>query len=171
MRLIFGIMSLFISLLLVSACSSIQIKLPEKYNLGDQLEEVTEIQDLRIGGGRKPSFTEFREHEDFDFEPAPDVIARRDTFILSEAQNHWIRVDNQSLILRNGPNEFYLLILQRPAYDLMTVDAISFVNMLNIIRVKKDLVEIGANKYGIERIYKMVGNRKMHTIKNQISGR
>ena len=50
----------------------------------------------------------------------------------------------QSLILRNGPDEFYLLVLQRSVYNLMTADSISFVNMLNIIRAKKDLVGIGA---------------------------
>ncbi|MBN1907642.1 MAG: hypothetical protein JW927_21365, partial [Deltaproteobacteria bacterium] len=115
MRINFSRTGLFISFLLVSACASMQIVLPEKYNLNDKLEEVTEIQDLRIGGGRAPSFTEFKESEDFDFEPAPDVIARRDTFTLSEADNHWIKVDNQSLILRNGPDEYYLLVLQRPA--------------------------------------------------------
>lgn len=169
MRKNFGMMSLFISFLLVSACASMQIILPEKYNLGDKLKEVTEIQDLRIGGGRAPSFTEFKENEDYDFEPAPDVIARRDTVTLSEAQNHWIKVDNQSLILRNGPDEFYLLVLQSPAYNLMTLDAISFVNTLSIIRAKKDLIQIGEHKYAIERIYKIDGSDKMFSIKNQLS--
>ncbi len=166
MRLNFGVISIFIGFFLFSACSSMQIKLPKKYDLGRQLEEYTEIKDFRIGGGRKPSFTEFKEQ----FEDATVVIARRDTFTLSEAQNHWIRVDNQSLILRNGPNEFYLLILQRPAYDLMTVDAISFVNMLNIIRAKKDLIQIGAHNYVIERIYRITGNKNMYAIRNQILG-
>jgi hypothetical protein len=78
-------------------------------------------------------------------------------------------VDNQSLILRNGPDKFYLLVLQRPAYDLMTVDTISFVNALNIIRAKKDLVQIGGQSYIIERIYKIDGNDKMLAIKDQVS--
>ncbi len=164
MRINLGRMSLLISFLLVSACASMQIKLPERYDLGDKLEEVTEIQDMRIGGGRAPSFTEFKEQ----FEDANAVIARRDTFTLSEAQNQWIKVDMQSLILRNGPDEFYLLVLQRPAYDLMTVDTISFVNLLNIIRAGKDLVEVGGQKYVIERIYKINGKDKMLAIKNQI---
>ncbi|MBN1907012.1 MAG: hypothetical protein JW927_18175, partial [Deltaproteobacteria bacterium] len=82
---------------------------------------------------------------------------------------HWIKVDNQSLILRNGPDEYYLLVLQRPAYNLMTVDTISFVNTLSIIRAKKDYVEIGEHKYVIERIYKIDSNDKMSAIKNHIS--
>lgn len=164
MKINFCGMSLLISFLLVSACAPMQIALPERYDLSDELEEVTQIKDMRIGGGRAPSFTELKE----TFEDPNIVIARRDTFTLSETQNHWIKVDMQSLILRNGPDEFYLLVLQNPANDLMTVDTISFFNMLNIIRAKKDFVEIGAYRYGIERIYKIDGNDKMLAIKNRI---
>jgi hypothetical protein len=141
------------------------VKLPVKYDLGNRLELVKEIKDLRIGGGKGPSFTEFNE----SFEDATAVIARRDTVTLSETKNHWIKVDMQSLILRNGPDQFYLLVLQRPAFNLMTVDTISFVNMLNIIRAKKDNVEIGGQTYIIERIYLINGNDKMFAIKNQLS--
>lgn len=165
MRNNFGRIGLFISLLLISACASMYVKLPVKYDLGNKLEQVAEIKDMRIGGGRGPSFTEFNE----SFEDATAVIARRDTLTLSETKNHWVKVDTQSLILRNGPNEFYLLILQRPAYDLLTVDTISFVNTLNIIRAKKDFLQIGGDKYFIERIYKINGNDKMLAIKNQIT--
>ena len=170
MRINFGRISLLIVFLLVSACASMQVKLPVKYDLGDKLELVQEIQDMRLGGGRSPSFTIFKEHEEFRYEPAPDIIARRDTFTLSENENDWIKVDNQSLILRHGPDEFYLLVLQRPVYNLMTVDSISFVNMLNVIRAKKDLVGIGGQRYVIERIYKIDGNDKMLEIKNRILG-
>jgi hypothetical protein len=191
MRINFGRTGLFISLLLISACSSMQVKLPVKYDLGNKLEQVAEIKDMRIGGGRGPSFTEFNKpdkatetlvgergqslrelqgHENFDFESAPAIIAKRDTFTLSETQNQWIKVDNQSLILRNGPNEFYLLVLQRPAYDLMTVDTISIVNTLNTIRAKNDLVGVGGRQYIIERIYRIDGNDKMLAIKNQLVG-
>jgi hypothetical protein len=89
---------------------------------------------------------------------------------LSENENHWIKVDIQSLILRNGPDEFYLLVLQRPVYDLMTVDTISFISALNIIRAKKDLVHIGGHTYVIERIYKIDGKDKMLNIKSRILG-
>jgi hypothetical protein len=170
MRINFGRISLLIVFLLVSACATTHVKLPVKYDLGDKLEQVQEIQDMRLGGGRAPSFTIFKEHEEFDYEPAPDIIARRDTFTLSENKNEWIKVDDQSLILRHGPDEFYLLVLQRPVYNLMTVDTISFVNALNIIRAKKDLVEIGGLKYVIERIYKISGNDMMFAIKNRILG-
>ena len=168
MRINFGRISLLTGFLLVSACASMQVKLPVKYDLGDKLEQVAKIQDMRIGGGKPPRFTEFKEHD--DFEPAPDIIARRDTFTLSESKNQWIKVDDQSLILRNGPEEFYLLVLQSRAYDLMTVDTISFVNALNIIRAKKDLVGIGGQRYIIERIYKIDGNDNMLAIKNRILG-
>lgn len=164
MRINFGGISLIISLLLVSACASMQLKLPEKYNLGDKLEEVTEIQDTLIGSGRAPRFTDFIE----SFESMATVIARRDTFTLYESKYDWIKVDMQSLILKNGTNEFYLLILQTPSADLMSVDTISFVNMLNIIRAKRDLIEIGEQNYVIERIYKIDGSDKMLAIKKQI---
>ncbi|MGD9161725.1 MAG: DUF6491 family protein [Desulfobacteraceae bacterium] len=164
MRINFGRISLFISFLLVSACTSMQMKLPEKYDLGDKLEEVTEIQDTLIGSGRAPKFTEFKE----SFESMASVIARRDTFTLYESKHDWIKVDMQSLILRNGTNEFYLLVLQTPSADLMSVDTISFVNMLNIIRAKRDLIGIGAQNYVIERIYKIDGSDKMLAIKNHI---
>lgn len=192
MRAIFDSMGLFIGLLVISACASVQVNLPEKYDLGGKLEEVTKIQDLRLGGGKAPSFTEFNKpdkatetllggsdgrslrefstHDDYAFEDATNIMARRDTFTLSETNNQWIKVDNQSLILRKGLNEFYLLILQRPAQDLMAVDTISFVNMLNILRAKKDLVQIGGQNYIIERIYKIDGNDKMLMIKNQLAG-
>lgn len=166
MRIYFGMMSLFISFLLVSACASMQVELPVKYDLGDKLEQVSEIQDLRIGGGKSPSFLIIDDRN----ESLGDSIARRDTFTLSENQNDWIKVDIQSLILRNGPDEFYLLVLQRPAYDLMTVDTISFINALNIIRAKKDLVHIGGHTYVIERIYKIDGKDKMLNIKSRILG-
>ena len=170
MRINFGRISLLIGFLLVSACASKQVKLPVKYDLGDKLKQVAKIQDMRIGGGKPPRFTEFKEHSDFAFEPAADVIARRDTFTLSESKNQWIKVDNQSLILRNGPDEYYLLVLQSPAYDLMNVDTISIVNALNTIRAKKDLIGVGGQKYTIERIYKIDSNDMMLAIKNRILG-
>ena len=166
MRINLGRTTLFIGFLLVSACASMQVKLPEKYDLGDKLEEVTEIRDMRLGGGgRAPSFTEVKE----SFEDANAVIARRDTFTLYESKQDWIKVDLQSLILRNGPNEFYLLVLQRPVDNLLTVDTISIANMLNIIRAKKDLVQVGGQSYVIDRIYKIDGSDKMLAIKSQLS--
>ena len=185
MRINLGRITLLIGFLLVSACASEQVQLPVKYDLGDKLEQVPEIQDARLGGGKAPSFTEFKEpektpeykrlanpliKEDSPFEPATDVIARRDTFTLSESQNQWIKVDNQSLILRHGPDEFYLLVLQSPAYDLLEVDTISIINALNIIRAKKDLVGVGGQRYIIERIYKIESNDMMLAIKNRILG-
>jgi len=170
MRINIGRISLLTVFLLISACASNQVKLPVKYHLGDKLEQVQKIQDLRLGGGRAPGFTILKEHEEYRYEPAPDTIARRDTFTLSENKNDWIKVDDQSLILRNGPDEFYLLVLQRPSYNLMEVDTITFVNLLNVIRAKKDLVGIGVQKYVIERIYKIDGNDKMLYIKNRILG-
>jgi hypothetical protein len=169
MRINFVRISLLFVFLLVSACTAKHVKhvkLPVKYDLGDKLELVQEIRDMRIGSGRSPSFTEFNEH----FEYAPNIIARRDTFTLSENKDEWIKVDDQSLILRNGQDEFYLLVLQRPAFNLMTVDTISFVNALNIIRAKKDLVGIGGQKYIIERIYKIDSKDMMLAIKNRILG-
>ena len=164
MRINFGRISLLIGLLLVSACASMQVKLPVKYDLGDKLELVQEIRDMRLGEGRRPSFLIIEDHD----EALGDSIIRRDTFTLSENKKEWIKVDNQSLILRHGPDEFYLLVLRSPAYNLMDVDTISFVNALNVIRAKKDLVGIGGQKYAIERIYKIEGNDMLLYIKNRI---
>lgn len=167
MKINFRRISLLIGFLLVSACATTNVKLPVKYDLGDKLEQVQEIQDMRLGGsGRAPSFLIIEDHDEF----IGDSIARRDTFTLSENKDEWIKMDNQSLILRNGQDKFYLLVLQRPVFNLMTVDTITFVNMLNVIRAKKDLVDIGGQKYVIERIYKINGNDMLLAIKNRILG-
>ena len=113
MRINFIRISLLFAFLLVSACASKQVshvKLPVRYDLGDKLEQVSEIQNLRLGGGRRPSFLIIDDHDEF----LGDSIAKRDTYSFSENKKEWIKVDNQSLILRNGPEEFYLLVLQSP---------------------------------------------------------
>ena len=167
MRINFIRISLLIGFLMVSACATKHVKLPVKYDLGDKLEQVSEIQDMRLGrGGRSPSFLIIEDHDEW----LGDSIARRDTFTLSERDNEWIRVDDQSLILRHGPDKFYLLVLQRPVHNLMTEDIISFVTMLNVIRAKKDLVGIGGPRYVIERIYKIEGNDMLTAVKNRILG-
>ena len=167
MRINLGRIGLLIGFLLVSACAAKQVVLPVKYDLGDKLEQVPEIRDMRIGGGgRAPSFLIIKDHDEF----IGDSITKRDTFTLSENKDEWIKLDIQSLILRNGQDEYYLLVLQRPAYNLLEVDTISFVNMLNVLRAKKDLVGIGGQKYVIERIFKIESSDIIPAIKNRILG-
>ena len=167
MRIKFIRISLIFVFLLVSACAAEHvkhIKLPVKYDLGDKLEQISEIRDLRLGGGRPPSFLIIEDHDEF----LGDSIARRDTFSFSENKKEWIKMDNQSLVLRHGPDEYYLLVLRAPVSNLLSEDTITFVTMLSVIKAKKDLVQIGGLKYGIERIYKIKGNDTLLAIKNRI---
>ena len=81
-------------------------------------------------------------------------------------------MDQQSLILRTGPSEYHLLVLQIPAPSLMFTENISFISPTNVIRAGLDLVRLGGNmNYIIDRIYKIYGDEQMYAIKNQLKKR
>lgn len=146
---------------LFSACiTTSPLVIPEKYNLDGQLKRVDKVEDVRVGR-TKPAFTKFNEFG----EAAADVISRRDTVTLSVAQKQWIKVDEQSIILRGGSKEYYLLVLDKPVMGLMGMDSISFTLMQNIITAKKDFIQVGNIKYFIDRIYIIDGVKNMASVR------
>jgi hypothetical protein len=152
-------------ILMVSACATTNLQIPDKYALDKQLERMKEIQDYRTMGRMQPAFTSFTEPGEDPLE----VMNRRDSVTLSESSHQWIKVDNQSLILRTGPSEYHLLVLQIPAPHLIFSEDISFISPTNVIRAGLDLVQLGDNmNYVIDRIYKINGHEQMYAIKNQL---
>ena len=150
-------------LLMVSACATTPTKLPEKYMLDNQLERVGEIADI-MSGRPKPSFTDFIE----SFEDAQTVIKRRDTVTLNETNFEWIKIDDQSFAIRSIQDQYHLLVLNRPSPFLMTTDIISFQLLARSLKARTDYIDLGGERYLIERIYKITSTDQLQNIKNQI---
>ena len=164
MKSIVRIIMAFILPLMVTACATTPAQVPEKYVLDDQLERVDEIQDVRAGRAVRNSFSDFEE----TFEDPLTVIKRRDTVTLDVTNNEWIKVDSQSFIIRSVQNEYYLVVLDRPAVNLMTTDTITYQLQSTSLRAKADYINIGGPTYLIERIYKIKGTNELYKITNQI---
>jgi hypothetical protein len=176
--------NLLMLIMMVSACATTNTIIPEKYLLDKQLERVQEIQDFRMGRGRAPAFiiidysgpeSRYRMVDQSDSEgPGPGrdlrgTINQINTVTLSESSHDWIKVDNQSLIIRTGPSEYHLLVLQIVTPYLMFSEDISFTSSNNVIRAGVDLVQLGNNmNYLIDRIYKINSNEQMYVIKKQL---
>jgi hypothetical protein len=172
-------------ILIVSACATTNQPIPEKYALDKQLEQVKEIQNFRMGQGRQPTFIIIKPSGPDDSSDSSnqsdseetggdlqDTINQLNTVTLSESSHQWIKVDNQSLILRTGPSEYHLLVLQIPSANLMFSDDISFISSTNVIRAGLDLVHLQNNmNYIIDRIYKINSHEQMYAIKNQLMGK
>lgn len=88
--------------------------------------------------------------------------------------DEWVEVDQKSLILRNRSEEYYLLVLQIPAYDIVFGEGVEFFR--STLRPNRCL-RIGnyalspVPQYTIERIYKINDREQMHAIKDQLLGR
>jgi hypothetical protein len=170
---------------MVSACATTNQPISEKYALDKQLEQVKEIQNFRMGQGRMPTFLIIGSSGVVDSKEIPnksnseghgedlrDSINQLNTVTLSESSHQWIKVDNQSLIIRTGPSEYHLLVLQIPAAYLMFSENISFISPTNVIRAGLDLVQLDDNiNYVIDRIYKINNHEQMYAIKNQLVGK
>lgn len=163
MRSIIKIIIVSILILMLAACAGSPIQIPDKYLLDGQLQRVDEIADLRAGRPR-PAFSDFLE----TFEDPLTVIARRDTVTLDETENEWIKVDDQSFIIRAVKNEYYLLVLDRPAINLMTTNTITFQLLANALRAKADYINLDNTWYSIERIYKIKNRDELYFITNKI---
>ena len=131
-----NIVGIFILALLVSACATGPLKLPEKYSLDGQLEQVTEIYKYKL--------------------------------------IDWDRVDQQSLLLRAGPGDYYLLVLKTPSTELMFTNSIRLSTTSSMVRAgMDDVILYGPGRikyhYTIERIYKIKGRQQMLAIKKQLT--
>jgi len=166
MRSLSKMIKALVVIMMVSACATVIPQIPEKYALDNQLERVNEIKDFRLTG--RPAFTVFTE----SFEDALSVINRRDTALLNRTSNHWTEVDQQSLIVRISPSEYYLLVLQIPAHEIMFSEDISIYCMNNVLKAGSDYVQFpdynNDLRYTIGRIYKINGREQMHAIRNQL---
>ncbi len=150
-------------LLMVFSCATSVVNIPEKYMLSSQLERVDEIADIKAGRPR-PAFSDFIESD----EDATSIMKRRDTVTLNENNFEWVKVDNQSFAIRAIDNEYHLLVLDRPAPSLLTTNIISFELLPRSLKAGTDYVDLGSQKYLIERIYKIKSTDQFNTIKNQI---
>lgn len=167
MQSLFRIVEVLVLTLLVSACATAIPQIPEKYTLDDQLEQVTRFRGYRITG--QPAFTTFNE----TFEDPMSVMNRRDTVLLNKTANHWVEVDQQSLIVQVSPKEYYLLVLQIPAPELMFSENISIYCMGNVIKVGSDYIQFpdyNNLRYPIVRIYRINGSEQMRVIRDQLKG-
>ena len=104
---------------MVMACATGPIKLPEKYNLDNKLEEVEEIYGFRI--------------------------------------DSWQSIDYQSLILKADVNDYYLIILRRPALSLPFSEAIGLTMTVSKLTSGFDNIIVAdsynSESYIIEKIY------------------
>ena len=148
--------------LIVSACATTSIIVPEKYMLDNQLDRVNEIPFARTGRG--PANIQFNQAG----EDPLTVMKRRDTITLSETDHQWIKVDKQSFIMRSSPSVYYLLVLDRPAVNLMSTTNISLAPLSNVLKAGVDFLELDNIKYIINRIYVINGRDKVHSIINQV---
>jgi hypothetical protein len=147
---------------LVFSCASKNYQIPDKYALDSQLEKVDVVNNVRMG--KAPAFTTFNS----SFEDPQSVMQRRDTVTFSESQDQWIKVDQQSFIIRSSANTYYLLVLNMPAIGIMSTDTISFALASNNMKAKADFLELGGVRYIVDRIYKINSTDQMNTIRNQI---
>ena len=185
MKSLSKMVKVFWLIFMVSACATTNQPIPEKYALDKQLEQVKEIQNFRMGQGGIATFLIIGSDGVVDSKEIPNqsnaeepgvdlrpLINQLHTVTLSESLHQWIKVDNQSLILRTGPSEYYLLVLQIPSSKLMFSENISFICSIDVIKAGLDFVQIGDNiNYLIDRIYKINSHEQMYTIKNQLVGK
>ncbi|MDB9823017.1 DUF6491 family protein [Deltaproteobacteria bacterium] len=135
MRSIIQTIHVLLVILLISACATGTIKLPEKYIMDNQLELVSHISRYHFMG--------------------------------------WDRIDKQSFILQTSPGDYYLIVLQIPADDILFSDSISISSSGSRVQAGLDRVTLLGQTikhppYTIERIYRIKGREQVQTIKAQI---
>jgi hypothetical protein len=86
----------------------------------------------------------------------------------------WDKVDQQSLILKAGPGDYYLLVLKIPSPELLFTQHILLSSSMSMIRAGYDQVILygpGETRitYTIDRIYRMKSYQQMLTIKRQLT--
>ena len=125
---------IFVVSLMAAACATAPITIAEKYDLGNELEEATQIFKYRVMS--------------------------------------WEKVDNQSLILQTGPNEYYLIVLRRPAHNLVFNESIGVSNTGDMVKPGYDKVVVkdsaGTDSYIIHKIYKLKDRQHAKDIKAKL---
>ena len=86
----------------------------------------------------------------------------------------WDQVDQQSLLLRTGPSNYYLLVLKIPSTELMFTQRIGLTSTSSMVRAGLDYVILYSpgrrEHYIIEKMYRIKGNQQMYAIKKQLRG-
>jgi hypothetical protein len=134
MKAITKLILIFIILLMATACATMPVTLPEKYNLDNELEEATEIYNFQI--------------------------------------KSWEPIDYQSLIFRANVNDYYLIILERPALSLPFTENIGVTLTVDKVKPGYDNVVVkdsaGIESYIIHKIYKLKDSQQAIEIKKRL---
>jgi len=101
-----------------------------------------------------------------------DQLERVD-WIYKQRIRDWEKVDNQSLIIEISPGAYYLMVLKIPARELLFQNRISLSSTGSRIRAGlDDLILYNAHmrvRYPIEKIFKIRGRTKMHSVRDQLT--
>lgn len=85
----------------------------------------------------------------------------------------WEAVDRQSLILQTGPDNYYLILLRRPANDLMFTETIAVSHTGDMVRPGYDRVTVfgisQTEDYIIHKIFKLKDREEAEKILEQLS--
>jgi hypothetical protein len=92
--------------------------------------------------------------------------------IYAPSISSWKKVDNQSVILRANVTDYYLLVLSRPMYTMVTDLSIRVSSTSSNITPGFDRVFVGnpagIDDYIIEKIYKIEGNEQAREIRERL---
>lgn len=87
----------------------------------------------------------------------------------------WEAVDNQSLILQTAPSKNYLIVLRRPAENLMYSESISISHTGDMVKPGFDEVTVFSSpfsdNYVIDKIYKLENRDQINAIRKQLTGK
>ncbi|MBN2418758.1 MAG: hypothetical protein JXL81_05190 [Deltaproteobacteria bacterium] len=114
--------------------------------------------------------TPFKVAEKYDL----DNELQQATEIISYRIDGWESVDNQSLIIQTNVNDYYLVVLDRPATSLPFSESIGIT--LTADRVKPGYENIivadsyGVESYIIHRLYRLKDRDQATEIKKRIRG-
>ncbi len=168
-----GLITPLIIIIFLISCATTTTQIPEKYDLDIQFLRVDKITDLHVGR-EKPAYVyngemairEYMRHkDDQDYQQQIPRPLYASNFQIS-------KVDEQSLILRGGPDKNYLLVLQWPIPDKLSDLGIKIITSSFCINAKTDFVLIGeALRCPIERIYMIGDDEHAVMIKNQLLGK
>lgn len=86
----------------------------------------------------------------------------------------WNAIDSQSFVLQTAPNQFYLIVLTRPADQLMFTETIGITHTGSNVKPGYDKVTVysspNSEDYVIHKIYKLKDRAEADAIKEQLKG-
>lgn len=92
--------------------------------------------------------------------------------ISSNRIDSWESIDLQSLIINTDINNYYLVILDRPAMSLPSSESIGYTVSVNSVKKGLDNIVVkdssGSESYIIHKIYKLDSREQANEIKNRL---